>query len=70
MEGEPHEYVVCRECGQEFKSIEWSHLKHKHDMTIEEYEEKYPEAERICTETLLKMQGKDELLWRRVRSII
>lgn len=57
---EPHDFVICRECGQKFKSIEHSHLVHKHNMTIEEYESKYPEAERVCTETLYKLGRIEE----------
>ncbi len=61
---EPHDYVVCRECGQKFKSIEHSHLVHKHNMTIEEYENKYPNAKRVCTDTLIKL-GRTEQAMRR-----
>ncbi len=37
------ERVVCRECGEEYKAITASHLK-THDMTLDEYKEKYPDA--------------------------
>ncbi|OKY78892.1 MAG: Ribosomal protein S3 [Candidatus Methanohalarchaeum thermophilum] len=40
---EDDEHVVCRECGEEFKAITASHLG-THDMTMEEYKEKYPDA--------------------------
>ncbi|OKY78223.1 MAG: DNA-directed RNA polymerase subunit E'/Rpb7 [Candidatus Methanohalarchaeum thermophilum] len=35
--------VECRVCGEKFKAITSSHLK-KHDLTMDEYKEKYPEA--------------------------
>jgi len=35
--------VVCSECGEEYKAITASHLK-THDMDMEEYKEKYPNA--------------------------
>lgn len=70
MKGEPHEYVTCRECGKKFKTIEHSHLMQKHDMTIKEYEKKYPKAKRISTQTLLKLNGRDEEFWSRVRDIV
>lgn len=54
LEGEPHDFVRCRECGNKYKTIEHSHLK-THDMSIEDYEEKYPDAERVSTETLAKL---------------
>lgn len=66
---EPIDYVVCRECGKTYKTIEWSHLKHKHDMTIEEYEEKYPDAPRICIKTLRKLNGKEDELWQRIKEL-
>jgi len=40
-------YVECKECGKELKEINNSHLK-KHNITREEYKEKYPNAELIC----------------------
>lgn len=36
--------VKCRVCGEEFEHIAWTHLKHKHSMTTEEYREKFPDA--------------------------
>jgi len=35
--------VECRVCGKKFRKITITHLK-KHNMTFEEYEEKFPEA--------------------------
>lgn len=55
LSGYPHDYVVCRECGKKFKTIEWSHLHHKHNMDIDEYERKYPNSPRVCTKTLLRL---------------
>lgn len=62
--GEPHTHVTCRECGKRYKTIEHSHLKHKHGMSINEYEYKYPDVERICTRTLIKLGRFDDVLER------
>lgn len=40
---EEKETVICQECGNEYKAITASHLK-THDMTMDKYKEKYPEA--------------------------
>jgi len=40
---EEPEYVECRECGKEYKAITGSHLD-THDMDMDEYKEKYPDA--------------------------
>lgn len=60
LTGEPHEYVVCKECKRSFKTIEYSHLKHKHGIDIKKYENKYPDAERISSIALLKLGRIDE----------
>lgn len=59
--GEPHEYVRCQECGQIFKVVEHSHLVARHNMTIEEYERKYPNHPRVSTITLLRLGRRREV---------
>lgn len=63
----PIDEVPCRECGQHFRCVEWSHLMHKHGMDIDEYEEKYPDSPRICTE-MLKALGRSGEAWPTVRA--
>lgn len=36
------DFVVCQECGKQFKQIMETHLIHKHQMTMVEYKNKYP----------------------------
>lgn len=57
----PFDEVPCRECGKTFRSVEYSHLTHKHGMDIGEYEEKYPDSPRICTQMLEKLGRTDEI---------
>ncbi|PTD94444.1 DNA-directed RNA polymerase [archaeon SCG-AAA382B04] len=42
-EKEESDKVTCQECGNEYKAITASHLK-THNMTMDEYKEKYPDA--------------------------
>ena len=51
----PYKYVRCKLCGQLFKSVEYSHLIHKHGITIEEYERMFPNSPRVSIETLRKL---------------
>ena len=51
----PYKYVRCKLCGRLFKSNEYSHLIHKHGITIEEYERMFPYSPRISIETLRKL---------------
>lgn len=53
--GIPYDYVICMECGKRMKSVEYSHLIHKHGMTIEEYERKWYKSPRVCINTLLRL---------------
>lgn len=36
--------ITCKECGDEFGFISATHLRAAHDMSTEQYKEKYPEA--------------------------
>lgn len=49
------EFIICRECGKPLKSF-GTHLSSKHNMTIEMYKEKYPNARTISDETSKKAQ--------------
>jgi len=39
--------VICEECGESMKQIQYRHLKYKHNMTIEEYTKKYPNSKLV-----------------------
>lgn len=65
--------ICCEVCKQQFKRIQWTHLK-KHNLTIEEYQEKYPTATLVdenikklmsCTkENMIRRYGREEGLMR------
>ena len=57
----PYDEVRCMLCGKRMKSVEWSHLWHKHGVTIEEYERIFPNSPRVCIETLEKLGRYDEI---------
>lgn len=59
-EGEPHTFVTCRLCGRHFRCVEHSHLVARHGIGIEEYERRFPDSPRVCTETLLALGRVDE----------
>lgn len=59
-EGEPHTYVTCQLCKRHFRCVEHSHLVARHNMTITQYEWRFPHAPRICTRTLLALGRIDE----------
>lgn len=42
---EGRDYVVCQICGGHFKSIAPLHLKHKHNITMDEYRSLFPDAQ-------------------------
>ena len=41
---EGSDYVICMECGERMKQIQYRHLKYKHDMDLTEYKVKHPNA--------------------------
>ena len=53
---EPEDFVICRICGGEFQQITHSHLR-EHDMTLEEYQNEFPEAQMI-SEKMRKRMSK------------
>ena len=38
------DFVVCNECNGKFKQIQYRHLKYSHNMTMDEYKQKYPNS--------------------------
>lgn len=42
------DYVVCKVCGERFKQITATHLKNKHGMTVDEYNEMYDYPLLVC----------------------
>lgn len=52
--------IECRECNKKFKEITWSHLHYKHNMSIDEYKEKFPNA--IITPKELKKLRSNTLI--------
>lgn len=48
-------YVVCRECGDKFKRITWTHLK-GHNMSVCDYRKKYPGSELVSKTSIEKLR--------------
>lgn len=61
--------IKCKECinisgsSKKFNKITWSHLRKKHDMTRDEYKEKYPNSKLISDET------RDSYSWTKEKAI-
>lgn len=47
--------MICQICGNPFKQITSSHLLHKHNITMEEYRQTYPDAEIMSVDTREKI---------------
>jgi hypothetical protein len=58
--------VECRECGNEFQFINGRHLK-THNMTTEEYKEKYPNAPRKTDEYSKKLSENNSMNEKKYR---
>jgi len=41
-------YVICNECGERMKQIQYRHLMYKHNMTMNEYKQKHPNSKLVC----------------------
>ena len=56
--------IKCLLCGKEFGAVTWMHLKHTHDITLDDYREMFPGAELLSEETrhLLSEVMTDELI--------
>ena len=39
--------VICEECGESMKQIQYRHLKYKHNMTLDEYVKKHPNSKLV-----------------------
>lgn len=39
--------VICEECGESMKQIQYRHLKYKHNMSLEEYVKKHPNSKLV-----------------------
>ena len=39
--------VICEECGESMKQIQYRHLKYKHNMTLDEYVKKHPDSKLV-----------------------
>jgi len=49
------ESVICMVCGKSFKYLIWKHLK-QHNLTTEQYKNKYPDAKFVSEISLEKMK--------------
>lgn len=49
-------YVICPICNKKFKTISGSHIERIHKMSIEEFNEKFPNAKRISDTSLKKIR--------------
>jgi len=49
------DYIVCQICHKHFKRLNATHLTNKHNITMKEYRDKYPNAILICENTKLKI---------------
>jgi len=53
--------VICEECGGEFSQIQYRHLECKHNMTMDEYKKKYPNANLVSEEARQKMSENNPM---------
>lgn len=73
MEKENKDYVVCKVCNKSFKQITSTHLKTKHDLTIDQYNKLYDYPLLVCEEISLKKgkaikkrkKGKKYIAWNK-----
>jgi len=57
--------VQCQICGRWFRQITETHLQFKHDMTMEEYREKYPDSETLPENIRLRLVEANKEKWNR-----
>lgn len=57
-----NDYVKCEECGKLFKRVTHNHLK-QHNITLDEYKSKYPDAELISDTTRQKFSTNRLEFW-------
>jgi len=53
--------VTCKICKQEMRQITQNHLKFKHQMTLQEYTQKYPAAKTICEDLVQELKDKNSM---------
>ena len=53
--------VKCKECEKEFEQIQYRHLEYKHNMTMDEYKEKYPNANLVSEEVRQKISDNNPM---------
>ena len=53
--------VECKECGNLYGQINHAHTSHKHDMSLDEYEEKHPNAPLISENARKKMRENNAM---------
>ena len=56
--------VICQECGGAYKVLTGTHTRRKHNMSIDEYKAKYPEAPtsgKMFSLTMSQVQSKTEI---------
>lgn len=46
---DPHNYVICQLCGERMNTISNTHLKQRHNLTIEEYKLKFPNSKIVSS---------------------
>lgn len=56
--------AVCQLCGKEFKMITHKHLKYFHNMTIEEYKEKFPNSPMVSITESQRRKEKSKKSWK------
>lgn len=53
--------VVCEICNQEMRQITQNHLKYKHQMTLQEYIQKYPTSKTISDDLVSELKVKNAM---------
>ena len=64
---ESNDMVICKECEKKYSQIQYRHLECKHDMTMEEYKEKYPNANLVSQEARQKLSKNNPMNSKRNR---
>lgn len=67
-------FIECLECGKKFKTLSNTHMKHKHNMTLDEYKEKhnvYKIVSKKTSDTISKTakQGNENVIFKKVSKI-
>lgn len=54
-------YVICPICGEKFEKLSWTHLKYKHNLSVNEFYKKYPNY-RIMSDNMIMQIKSIQLL--------